>query len=257
MSHTYCTNCGKEISVTARFCRFCGTTIKRAQSATPSPEPFSPSLSAPQAPARKTISPQSEITEKIPDDIVDILYARERKNQIKTDLKKLLDEIDELTKKVEIGLIEESESTEMIEKIQSNMVMLQEEQKNLQTQPLELETLVEDEKNWQKRLEKIEEKKRAQAVSNEVYSSLRDEYSSELAAIQQKVAVEERKARRWLVDLQKESRDLETKIERLRVRGEIEGLRKEQITEKTEELIIQQAKKSTASDVLARILSSL
>ena len=137
------------------------------------------------------------------------------------------------------------------------MVTLQDEQKNLQTQPLELETLVEDEKNWQKRLEKIEEKKRAQAVSNEVYSSLRDEYSSELAAIQQKVTVEERKARRWLVDLQKESRDLETKIERLRVRGEIEGLSKEQITEKTEELSIQQAKKSTASDVLARILSSL
>ena len=257
MSHTYCTNCGKEISVTARFCRFCGTSIKRSQSTTPSPRPSSPSLSAPPAPTRKTVSPPSEVTEKIPDDIVDLLYARKRKDQIKTELKKLLDEIDEQTKKVEIGLINEGESTQMIERIQSNIVTLQEEQKTLQTQPLELETLVESEKKWQKRLEKIEEKKRAQAVTNEVYSSLRDEYSSELAAIQQKVAIEERKARRWLVDLQKESRDLETKIERLRVRGEIEALSKEEITQKTEDMALQQKKKATASEVLTQILSSL
>lgn len=257
MSHTYCTNCGKEISVTARFCRFCGNPAKKSRGVTPSPEPVSPSLSAPPVPMRKPTIATPEVTEKIPDDIVDILYARKRKNQIKADLKKLLEEIDELTKKVEIGLIEENESTEMIEKIQSNIVSLQNEQKTLQTQSLELETLVEDEKKWQKRLEKIEEKKRAQAISNEVYSSLRDEYSSELATVQQKVAVEERKARRWLVDLQKEARELETKIERFRVRGEIEGLSNEEITQKTDDLSQQRIKKATAADVLTQILGSL
>ncbi|MFX0211385.1 MAG: zinc-ribbon domain-containing protein, partial [Candidatus Hodarchaeota archaeon] len=153
MSHTYCTNCGKEISVTARFCRFCGTPIKKTQSPAPIPRSSTPSLSAPPAPTRETIIPPAEVIEKIPDDIVDILYARKRKDQIKTELKKLLEEIDELTKKVEIGLIDEKESTEMIGKIQSNVVTLQEEQKTIQTQPLELETLVEDEKKWQKRLE--------------------------------------------------------------------------------------------------------
>ncbi|MFX1282336.1 MAG: zinc-ribbon domain-containing protein [Promethearchaeota archaeon] len=257
MSHTYCTNCGKEISVTARFCRFCGTPIKRSQDPAPTPRSSSPSLSVPPAPTRETITPPAEVVERIPDEIVEILYARKRKDQIKTELKKLLDEIDELTKKVEIGLIDESESTEMIEEIQSNVVTLQEEQKTLETQPLELETLVEDEKKWQKRLEKIEEKRRVQAVSDSVYSSLRDEYSSELAAIQKKVAVEERKARRWLVDLQKEARDLETKIERIRVRGEIEGLNKSEINQKTEELSLNQAKKATASEVLTQILGSL
>ncbi len=257
MSHTYCTNCGKEISVTARFCRFCGSPIKRSQSTAPIPKPPSPSLSAPPAPTRKTVSPPAEVIERIPDDIVDILYARKRKDQIKTELKDLLEEIDELTKKVEIGLIDEGESTEMIEKIQSKIVTLQEEQKTIQTQPLELETLVEDEKKWQKRLEKMEEKKRAQAVSNEVYSSLRDEYSSELASVQQKVAIEERKARRWLVDLQKEARDLETKIERIRVRGEIEGLSKEEIGQKTDELSANRVRKAIASEVLTQILGSI
>lgn len=257
MSHTYCTNCGKEISITARFCRFCGSPIKKSRSTAPSPEPVSPPLSAPPAPMRKPVITPPEVTEKIPDDIVDILYSRKRKDQIKTELKKLLEQIDELTKKVEIGLIAEGESSEKIEDIQSNISALQEEQKALQTQPLELETLVEDEKLWQKRLEKIEEKHRAQAVSSDVYASLRDEYSSELAAVQQKVAVEERKARRWLVDLQKESRELETKIEQIRVRGEIEGLSKEEITKKTEDMTLQRVKKSAASEVLTQILSSL
>ncbi len=257
MSHTYCTNCGKEISVTARFCRFCGTPIRKPKKETSAPESFSPSRVEHPTPARKPTPPPPEVHEKIPDDIVVILYSRKRKDQIKSDLKKLLEEIDELTKKVEIGLIEEGESTEMIEKIQSNIVTLQEEQKTLQSQPLELETLAEGEKKWLKRLEKIEEKKRAQAVSNDVYSSLRDEYSSELATVQQKLAVEERKARRWLVDLQKETREMETKIERLRVRGEIEGLSKEEIRLKTEELGDQREKKAIAAEVLTKILGSL
>ncbi len=257
MSHTYCTNCGKEISITARFCRFCGSALKKSRSAAPSPEPVSPPLSAPPAPIKEPVITPSEVSVKIPDDIVDLLYSRKRKGQIKADLKKLLDQIDELTKKVEIGLITEEESSGKIEEIQSNITTLQEEQKAHQTQPLELETLVEDEKLWHKRLEKIEEKKRAQAVSIDVYTSLRDEYSSELATVQQKVAVEERKARRWLVDLQKDSRELETKIEQIRVRGEIEGLSKDEITQKTEEMNVQRLKKSTASEVLTQILSSL
>ena len=261
MSHTYCTNCGKEISITARFCRFCGSPIKKSRvtpaPTAPSPEPVSPPLSAPPAPMREPVVTPPEVTEKIPDDIVDLLYSRKRKDQIKAELKQLLDQIDELTKKVEIGLITEDESSSKIEEIQSNITTLQDEQKTLQAQPLELETLVEDERLWHKRLEKIEEKKRAQAVSNEVYSSLRDEYSSELAAIQQKVAIEERKARRWLVDLQKESRELETRIEQLRVRGEIEALSKEEITQKIEDMALQHKKKATASEVLTQILSSL
>ena len=257
MSHTYCTNCGKEISITARFCRSCGSPVKKSRSTAPSPEPVSPPLSAPPAPMRKPVITPPEVTEKIPDDIVDLLYSRKRKDQIKAELKELLEQIDKLTKKVEIGLITEDESSEKIGEIQSNITTLQEEQKALQTQPLELETLVEDEKLWHKRLEKIEEKKRAQAVSNDVYSSLRDEYSSELATVQQKVAVEERKARRWLVDLQKDSRELETKIEQIRVRGEIEGLSKEEITQKTEDMSLQRVKKSTASEVLTQILGSL
>jgi hypothetical protein len=206
---------------------------------------------------RETIVTPPEVTEKIPDDIVDLLYSRKRKDQIKAELKQLLDQIDELTKKVEIGLITEDESSSKIEEIQSNITTLQDEQKTLQAQPLELETLVEDEKLWQKRIEKIEEKKRAQAVSNDVYTSLCDEYSSELAAVQQKVAVEERKARRWLVDLQKDSRDLETKVEQIRVRGEIEGLSKEEIAQKTEDLNLERVKKSTASEVLTQVLGSL
>lgn len=257
MSHTYCTNCGKEISITARFCRFCGSPVKKSRSTAPSPEPVSPPPSAPPAPMRKPVVTQPEVMEKIPADIVDLLYSRKRKDQIKAELKKLLEQIDELTKKVEIGLITEEDSSEKIEEIQSNITTLQEEQKTLQTQPLELETLVEDEKLWQKRLEKIEEKKRAQTVSNDVYTSLRDEYSSELATVQRKVAVEERKARRWLVDLQKDARELETQIEQIRIRGEIEGLSKEEIAQKTEEMSLEREKKSTASEVLTQILGAL
>jgi hypothetical protein len=254
---TYCSNCGKQISVTARFCRFCGTPIKRSQDATPRQMPsYTPSPTSTR-PSRKPTVTASEVIEKIPDKIVEDLYARKRKFQIKSELKKLLEEIDELTKKVEIGLIDESESTELIEKIQAKISTLQEEQNTLQTEPLDLEKFTKDEKQWKKRLEKLEEKNRAQAVSREVYSSLRDEYSAEMATAQQKAAIEERKARRWLVDLQKEVRELESQIEQIKVRGEIEGLTKEDIDIKASSMSNERVRKAIAAEVITEILSSL
>jgi hypothetical protein len=254
---TYCTNCGKEISITARFCRFCGSPIRRSQtdSSTPISTSRSPSVYTP--PPQPTRAAQPEPIEKIPDSVVEALYARKRKTQIKTELKSLLKEVDELSKKVEIGLIDDAESSSQTSELQEKMGKLQEEQKSLATQPLELESLSEEEKKWSERLEKLSEKNRAGAVSPAVYDSLKDEYSAELATKQRKIATEERKARRWLVDLQKETRELETKVESLRVRSEIEGQKDADIVQKIENFRHSRVKKALAAEVLTEILQNL
>jgi len=136
--NTYCTNCGKQISITARFCRFCGTTMRRTQSK-PSPTPMErrpqPIRSQPSQPTRP---PQPEAIEKIPESIIDLLYARKRKIQIKSELKSLLKDVDELSKKVEIGLLNDAESTQQSEKIQTKISTLQEEKSKLTVQPLDI-----------------------------------------------------------------------------------------------------------------------
>lgn len=251
---TYCTNCGKEISVTARFCRFCGTSIRRTSSeSTPSPE-IRQTPSTRQSVPQSTRTFQAEPIEKIPDSIVDSLYARKRKEQIKSELKNLLEDIDGLDKKVEIGLIDKSESSLQSTKIQEKIDSLQTEQKTLNPQPIDLEILREEEKKWFERLEKIEEKNRANAVSKPVYDSLKDEYSAELATTRRKLSTEERKAKRWLVDLQKETRVLETKVESLKVRSEIEGATSDDIRQKTQNLSEKRVKKAFAAEILTLIL---
>jgi len=254
---TYCTNCGKQISVAARFCRFCGTPIRRTQSE-PSPPPTErrPQPIQPQPP-QPSHPPQPEVVEKIPESIIDLLYARKRKIQIKSELKTLLKDVDELSKKVEIGLIDEAESTKQSEKIQTKISSLQKEKSNLTTQPLDIEILTENEKKMFERLEKIEEKNRSGSVSRAVYDSLKDEYSAELATIQRKKATEERKVKRWLVDLQKEVRILETKLESLKVRSEIEGNAKDDDHQKISKLTKSRVKKATAAEVLTEILQEI
>ena len=252
--NTYCTNCGKQISITARFCRFCGTTMRRTQSE-PSPTPMErrpqPIRSQPSQPTRP---PLPEAIEKIPERIIDLLYARKRKIQIKSELKSLLKDVDELSKKVEIGLLNDTESTQQSEKIQTKISTLQEEKSKLTVQPLDIEIFTEDEKKSLERLERIEEKNRSGAVSRAVYDSLKDEYSTELATSQRKKATEERKVKRWLVDLQKEVRILETKIESLKVRSEIEGTIEEDNNKKISKLTQSRVKKATAAEVLTEIL---
>jgi hypothetical protein len=209
----------------------------------PSPEPTRPS--------------QPEPIEKIPDAIVDALYARKRKTQIKGELKSLLKEVEELSKKVEIGLIDDTESEKNTSTIQNKISALQDEQKGLETQPLDLEVLSETEKKWNERLEKLNEKNRAGAVSQAVYNSLKDEYSAELATTQRKIAMEERKSKRWLVDLQKEVRELETKVESLKVRSEIEEQGNKELGKKVDELSRIRIKKATAAEVLTDILQDI
>ncbi|MHA2239456.1 MAG: hypothetical protein ACXAB2_14000, partial [Candidatus Hodarchaeales archaeon] len=97
---------------------------------------------------------------------------------------------------------------------------------------------------------------RANAVSKPVYESLKDEYSAELATTRRKRSTEERKAKRWLVDLQKEVRVLETKVESLKVRSEIEGQGSDDIRQKTESISKQRVKKASAAEILAKILQN-
>lgn len=254
---TYCTNCGKQISITARFCRFCGTPMRRTQSETsPPPTEIRPQQihSQPSQPSRP---PQPEVIEKIPESIIDLLYARKRKIQIKTELKSLLKDVDELSKKVEIGLIADTESMQQSKRIQVKITSLQEEKSKLTVQPLDIEVFTEDEKKLYERLEKIEDKNRSGGVSRAVYDSLKDEYSTELATTQRKKATEERKVKRWLVDLQKEVRILETKIESLKVRSEIEGNLEEDNHQIISKLTQSRVKKATAAEKLTEILQEI
>jgi len=158
---------------------------------------------------------------------------------------------------VEIGLLNDTESTQQSEKIQAKISTLQEEKSKLTVQPLDIEIFTEDEKKSLERLERIEEKNRSGAVSRAVYDSLKDEYSTELATSQRKKATEERKVKRWLVDLQKEVRILETKIESLKVRSEIEGTIKEDNNKKISKLTQSRVKKATAAEVLTEILQEI
>ena len=143
------------------------------------------------------------------------------------------------------------------QKLQEKINSLQKEKDTLKPELLEIETLLEAEKKWFARLEKIEDKNRAGDVSRAVYDSLKDEYSSELATTQRKKATEERKVRRWLVDLQKETRVLETKVESLKVRSEIEGQTLSEANQKIIDLSNQRVRKATAAEVLIEILETL
>jgi hypothetical protein len=254
---TYCANCGKEISITARFCRFCGSPIRRGQKESRSP-PAEQQIQRVHTPSPEPIRPiQEEAIEKIPSSIVDSLYARKRKKQINTEMKSLLKDIDELGKKLEIGLIDNAQSNQQTAKIQDKINSLQKEKDSLNPEPLEIEKLIESEKKWSERLEKIDDKNRAGEVSQAVYDSLKDEYSSGLATTQRKKATEERKVRRWLVDLQKEVRVLETKVESLKVRSDIEGRNLEEVNQKIASLSDQRIRKASAAEVILEVLESI
>ena len=253
----FCTNCGAKISGSAKFCRFCGKKSKPSGKKTePTPSRREIRSEVQQSDSRPPIE-STEAFEEIPEDILNILYSRKRNTKIDSEMRKLLGEVEQIEKKLEVGLMESSESTSLIKDIKNNLTKLQEEKKSLTEGTIKIESLIEDKNKFQTVLEKLEDKKRLGEVSEEVYRTLHKDYSTNLNKAKRDLGIEERKCRRWIIQLRKDSKKLQKEAESIKVRAEIETTIDPEIKAKISELLKKSKKQDLAADVLGEILDKI
>lgn len=253
----FCTNCGAKISGSAKFCRFCGKKTKLSGKKT-DPTPLRREIRSETQQANSR--PPVEVTEpyeEIPEDILNILYSRKRNTKIDSEMRKLLSEVEQIEKKLEVGLMESSESTNLITGIKENLTKLQAEKKSLTEGKIKIESLIEDKNKFQTVLEKLEDKKRLGEVSEEVYRTLHKDYSTNLNNAKRDLGIEERKCRRWIVQLRKDTKKLQKEAESIKVRAEIETIIDPETTKQISELLKKSKKQDIAADVLGEILDKI
>ena len=87
---------------------------------------------------------QEEKFDPITDETIDVLYSRERENDIKDDLKENLSEVEKIEQRLNLGLLSKDEAAAQIQDKQNLMTALKAERKSLKNKKILIETLCEE-----------------------------------------------------------------------------------------------------------------
>ncbi|MFX0113298.1 MAG: zinc-ribbon domain-containing protein [Candidatus Hodarchaeota archaeon] len=232
-----CPNCGGEIPPVANFCRYCGH-----KSGAPSPS-RSPSSSAqersslftkPVRAPEDTSSLEAEIrsgSEAIgtPEELrneleeyIPILYARKRSNQVERDLRTTMDDLEAISTKLDLGLIDAEDAQKQIAETKDKIAMLKEERTNFPDGKLPIEEFLPAVAENQEKLQKIHEMKKTGRIErDQVYERLVAEYDSKIREFESKIITEKRKINVWINMLEQELESSEDEIASLDVRREL------------------------------------
>ena len=244
MSDAVCTNCGGKLLPNARFCRFCGEKVSEVEHRQPEP------VMKVESPAK--VQPEFE---EITEDVIEQLFARERHETIKDDLRASLADMEEIEKKLEIGLISGDEARETLAKTGKKIEALKTEKANLPAaSSLPIENLLENQKKEHGRIEKLKTMQKAGKIeSDSVYRKLQGEYNEKLKQIETDLQNERRKIRHWVTELEKDVKKLKEDRESLQVKAELEGL--SNIESEKEDLSKKITKRSVATKILRGLVS--
>ena len=125
---------------------------------------------------------QDEKFDPITDETIDVLYSRERDNDIKDDLKENLAEVERIEQRLNLGLLSKDEAAAQIQDKQNLMTALKAERKSLKNEKILIETLSEEIKELQTKLDKLLILKNEGKISHDtVYAKLKGEYADSLS----------------------------------------------------------------------------
>lgn len=228
-----CPNCGGELPPQANFCRYCGHRLSGPSASTQGQEraslfskPVRASEDITHAEAEtdsesSSIGSPEELRAEL-EEYIPILYARTRGIQTETDLRNTMDELEAISTKLDLGLIDAEDAQKQIGETKEKIANLKEERANLPEGKLPIEELLPETKETQEKLQKIHEMKKAGRIERDkVYERLVAEYDSKIRETESKIMAEKRKINVWINMLENELESVEDEISSLDVRHEL------------------------------------
>ncbi|MHA2298925.1 MAG: zinc-ribbon domain-containing protein [Candidatus Hodarchaeales archaeon] len=263
---SFCPNCGNEITPNAKFCRMCGKKITPGRGASSPPPPrssiYSHSVQAPRAKPEPRYTPppkkpQIEV-EPISDTIVAFLYSRTRQNTIEKDHKKLLEELGDVEKKMEIGILTSKEAMTKMRDIKVRLGEIKQEKANLKTGKLPAEDHVLEYRKTIEKKQKLGEMKTAGKISSEkVYKKLLNEVTGNIDTLKEKLDNEKFIMEHWAITTKENVDVLKENIESTKVRSELGEITKEEAKTEVQRMKDELNRKEIAARELEKIIEKI
>lgn len=196
-------------------------------------------------------------SEPIAEDIIDILYSRERDEDIKQELKELLDEIEKVDQRLEVGLMGRSEAQQEMRDKQELIQALRGERSSLRQEKIPLEETMEELAEVDEKLTKLGEMYQQGKISHEnVYQRLRQELLDKKEKLETSQEQEMANAKAWVHDLEREVQKLREEIDYLTAQVGMGEMAEEEAHIRQEEIEIDIYRRELAYHGLKTVLEN-
>lgn len=224
MSSPQCSECGRQLKPNAKFCSYCGVSLKERHAAVTPTEVNQPSVAV-----ALSAKPAQEV-EAIPPQVEAALIMRGKLETLRTQ-KVALDEEQETVKvKQLVGELSDQETQDQLSKLKNRLDPVQKEIEELESKALTpLEQFQQEKKIQEGRIQRLEELLKSGEVDETVHQRLSTEYNGKLADINQQLDTEIKTANHWLVQLEERKQQLEFDRETLQIRARIDEISKRDV----------------------------
>jgi DNA repair exonuclease SbcCD ATPase subunit len=224
MSSPQCSECGQQLKPNAKFCSYCGVSLKKRHAAVTPAE-----INLPSAAVAPSIEPAQEV-ESIPPQVEAALIMRGKLETLRSQ-KVALDEEQETVKvKQLVGELSDQETQEQLNKLNKRLDPINKEMEELESKALTpLEQLQQEQIIQEGRIQRLEELLSSGEVDETVHQRLSTEYNGKLAEITQQLETEIKTANHWLVQLEERKQQLEFERETLQIRARIDEISKQDV----------------------------
>ena len=224
MSSPQCSECGRQLKPNAKFCSYCGVSLKKRHA------PVTPAeVNLPSAAVAPSIEPAQEV-ESIPPQVEAALIMRGKLETLRSQ-KVALDEEQETVKvKQLVGELSDQETQEQLNKLNTRLDPINKEIEELESKALTpLEKLQQEQIIQEGRIQRLEELLSSGEVDETVHQRLSTEYNGKLTEITQQLETEIKTANHWLVQLEERKQQLEFDRETLQIRARIDEISKRDV----------------------------
>ena len=200
----------------------------------------------------------NEKFDPISDETIDILYSRERDVDIKEELKEILEDVEKIEQRLNIGLVSKEEAADQIQEKQNLMTALKSERKSLKTDKIKIEILEAEIKELKDKLDKLHIMYNEGKISHEsVYEKLKGEYNTSLEDKKTEYEQWKKNIDHWLKVLDLDVQKMKEDIDLTNTKADLGEVDKEVAASKQSELEIDIYRKELAYHALKKVQETL
>ena len=200
----------------------------------------------------------NEKFDPISDETIDILYSRERDVDIKEELKEILEDVEKIEQRLNIGLVSKEEAADQIQEKQNLMTALKSERKSLKTDKIKIEILEAEIKELKDKLDKLHIMYNEGKISHEsVYEKLKGEYNTSLEDKKTEYEQLKKNIDHWLKVLDLDVQKMKEDIDLTNTKADLGEVDKEVAASKQSELEIDIYRKELAYHALKKVQETL
>lgn len=201
---------------------------------------------------------EEEKFDPITDEIIDVLYSREREIDIKEEIKENLTEVEKIEQRLNIGLASKNDASQQILEKQNLMTALKSERKSLKLDKIRIELLEGEIKELKDKLDKLHVLFNQGKISHEsVYKKLKGEYQSSLDEKEAEFNQQKINIKHWMKVLELDVQKMKEDIDLTNTKADLGEIPKDEAESKQSELEIDIYRKELAYHALKKVQETL